>query len=129
MARFRVMTYDYVELRCRSWYSFGGGAASVAEVVTRAAEFGYPALGLADRANLCGALEFALACGQAGIQSIHGVSLPVAFGDLVLPVTLLAEPGTGCANVCRVTSLAYAAGGRVGVCGLASLSGLWGCGA
>ena len=106
------MTCDYVELRCRSWYSFGGGASSVVEMATRAAELGYPALGLADRGNLCGALEFALACEKAGIQAVHGVSLPVAFGARVLPVTLLAESGTGYANVCRVVSLAHVAGGR-----------------
>ena len=56
--------------------------------------------------------QFALACEKAGICAVHGVSLPVAFGDRVLPVTFLAESGAGYANVCRMLSLAYAAGGR-----------------
>ena len=74
------MSSDYIELRCRSWYSFGGGASSVAEVVSRAVGLGYPALGLADRANLCGSLEFAQACDAAGIRAIHGAALPVSSG-------------------------------------------------
>lgn len=80
-------------------------------MVTQVAELGYPALGMADRVNLCGALELAMACEKAGIRAVHGVSLPVTFRDRVLPVTFLTESGTGYANVCRMVSLAYAAGG------------------
>ena len=58
---------DYVELRSHSWYSFGAGASSTADLVERAAELGYPALGLSDTSNLCGALEFSQQCLAAGV--------------------------------------------------------------
>ena len=48
----------YVELRARSFYSFGEGASHVHELLKRACDLGYPALALTDT-NLCGALEFA----------------------------------------------------------------------
>ena len=50
---------DYVELRGHSWYSFGAGASAISELVGQAAALGYPALGLTNVSNLCGALEFA----------------------------------------------------------------------
>ena len=106
------MFSDYIELRCRSWYSFGGGASSVSEVVSRAASLGYPALGLADRANLCGSLEFAQACDAVGIRAIHGAALPVSSGGQAEVVTLLAESGPGYSNICRMVSLAHEMGGR-----------------
>ena len=49
------MTSAYAELRARSFYSFGAGASHVHELLTRAAEYGLPALALTDD-NLCGAL-------------------------------------------------------------------------
>ena len=53
------MSADFVELCAHSCFSFGAGASSVAELVARAADYGYPALGLTDVSNFCGALEFA----------------------------------------------------------------------
>ena len=55
------MSADFVELCAHSWFSFGAGAASVAELVMRAADCGYPAQGMTDVSNFCGAL--------AGIRS------------------------------------------------------------
>ena len=79
----------------------------------QAAALEYPTLGLTDVSNLCGALEFAQQGLAAGLQPITGVDLFLREGSgAVGPVTLLAETGAGYANLCRLTSLAYARGGR-----------------
>ena len=106
------MSADFVELCAHSWFSFGAGASSVAELVARAAECEYPALGLTDASNFCGALEFAQECRAAGIRPLTGVELPVREGDAIGPVTFLAETGAGYSNLCRLASLAHLAGGR-----------------
>ena len=68
---------DYVELRAHSWYSFGAGASSTAELVERAPGLDCPALGLTDTSNLCGALEFSQHCLAAGLHPILGADLMV----------------------------------------------------
>ena len=103
---------DYVELRGHSWYSFGAGASSTAELVERAAELEYPALGLTDASNLCGALEFSRQCRDAGVQHILGVDLTVRDPEGDGVVSLIAETGDGYANLCRLVSLAHVTGGR-----------------
>ena len=106
------MTTDYIELRAHSWYSFGAGASSTAELITAALAAGYPALGLTDVSNLCGALEFSEQCGAAGLHPIIGVDLVVREPEGVGPVTFIAETGAGYANVSRLVSLAHMTGGR-----------------
>ena len=109
----RERNLGYVELRAHSWYSFGAGASAVLELAARAAALDYPALGLTDVGNLCGSLEFAQQCRDAGLQAILGVDLNVRESDgAVGPVTLLAETGLGYANICRLVSLAHLRGGR-----------------
>ena len=103
---------DYVELRAHSWYSFGAGASSVAELVQRAAELDYPALGLTDVSNLCGALEFSQQCLDAGVHPIIGADLTVREPEGDGAVALIAETGEGYANLCRLVSLAHLTGGR-----------------
>ena len=103
---------DYVELRGHSWYSFGAGASSVAQMVQRVTELEYPALGLTDASNLCGALEFSRQCRNAGVQPILGVDLTVRDLDGDGVVSLIAETGDGYANLCRLASLAHVTGGR-----------------
>ena len=108
------MSADYVELRAHSWYSFGGGVPAPAVLAQHAASLEYPALGLTDAANLCGALEFAQACETAGVRPLFGVDLPVRDGDRAGPVTLLAADGDGYANICRLASLVHLTGGGAG---------------
>ena len=106
------MSADFVELCAHSWFSFGAGASSVAELVARTAEYEYPTLGLTDVSNFCGALEFAQECRAAGIQTPTGIELPVREGDVTGPVTFLAETGAGYSNLCRLAFLAHLTGGR-----------------
>ena len=106
------MTTDYIELRAHSWYSFGAGASSTADMVTRALAYGYPSLGLTDVSNLCGALEFSEQCRTAGLHPIIGADLMVREPEGPGPVTFIAETGEGYANLSRLISLAHMTGGR-----------------
>jgi error-prone DNA polymerase len=68
----------FVHLHVASGYSMQYGANHPADLVTRAAEHGMPALALTDRDGLYGAVKFALACRSAGVRPIFGVDLAVA---------------------------------------------------
>ena len=92
----------YVELHCKSFYSFGMGASHVHELLAAAKEYGYSAMALTDT-NLCGALEFARLANSLGIQ-------PVTGGELTLTdntrLVLLARTRKGYANLSRLFTLA-----------------------
>ena len=103
---------DYVELRGHSWYSFGAGASSTAELVECAACLEYPALGLTDASNLCGALEYSRQCLEAGVHPILGADLMVRDPEGDGIVSFIAETGDGYANLCRLVSLAHVTGSR-----------------
>jgi DNA polymerase-3 subunit alpha len=72
---------DFVHLRAHSAYSLSAGAIKVKELVGLAKRYAMPALALTDAGNLFGALEFAQAAGEAGIQPIIGCELGLRRGD------------------------------------------------
>ena len=61
---------DYVELRCRSAFSFLEAASNPEDLVEAAAELGHPALALADRGGLYGIPRFHQAARRAGIRRV-----------------------------------------------------------
>ena len=71
----------YAELHAHSSYSFLDGASLPEELATRAAEYGYEAFALTDHDNVCGAMEFAQACGGLGVRPIVGAELAVVADD------------------------------------------------
>jgi len=115
----------YVELHVHSGYSFLNGASHPEELVLRAMELAYPALALTDHNGLYGAMEFAKAARESGIQPITGAEITVRdFGVRVRPgsepvtqrphgppdrfhLTLLAETPAGYANLCRILTIAH----------------------
>ena len=94
----------YAELHLHTNYSFQEGASSIGEMVERAAALGYQTLALTDHDNLCGAVEFAEACHDAGIQPIIGCEVTMVGG---YHLTLLAETRQGYANLCWLISQAH----------------------
>ena len=96
------MTGGYVELHARSFYSFGMGASHVHELLSTAAELGYPALALTDT-NLCGALEFARLAGSLGTQPVTGGELTMLNDSRLV---LLAKTREGYANISQLFTLA-----------------------
>jgi error-prone DNA polymerase len=108
---------DYVELRCRSAFSFLAGASNPEDLVQRAAGLGYPTLALADRGGLYGAPRFHQAARAAGLRGIVGAELTLdgggrggAGGSLLL----LVESRRGYRNLSRLLTEAHASHARVG---------------
>src|SRR4051812_42660857 len=69
---------QYVELHCHSAFSMLDGAALPEMLVARAAELGYPALAITDHDELGGAVRFAQAADELGIDAIIGAELTVS---------------------------------------------------
>jgi error-prone DNA polymerase len=69
----------YVELRCRSAFSFLAGASSPEDLIARAAELDHGVLALGDRDGVYGAPRFHQAAKRAGVRAIVGCE--VTFGD------------------------------------------------
>jgi DNA polymerase III subunit alpha len=106
---------QFIHLRVRSAYSLLEGAIKAGKVATLAADAGMPAVGVADRANLFGALEFSEAAKGSGVQPIVACALPVTGigGKInerwarVPTVVLLVQNEAGWLNLCALSSSAY----------------------
>ena len=70
------MQSNYIELHCKSFYSFGLGASHLHEFISQAKQYGYTSLALTDT-NMCGSLEFAKLATNMGVHPITG-------GELIL---------------------------------------------
>src|SRR5205809_484086 len=101
---FRVPTIVYTELHCHSAFSFLDGASLPEQLALTASQLGLPALALTDHNGLYGAMAFAQAAKQLGLQAITGAELPLLDGS---HVTLLAETPEGYANLCRLITEAH----------------------
>ncbi|KQS56580.1 DNA polymerase III subunit alpha [Brevundimonas sp. Leaf363] len=105
----------FIHLRVRSAYSLLEGAIKAGKVGKMAADHGMPAVGVADRGNLFGALEFSQAARDAGVQPIIACALPVTgIGGRLAPrwarpstVVLIAQNEAGWLNLCALSSAAY----------------------
>src|SRR3990172_4983542 len=90
---------DYVELRCRSAFSFLAGASLPEDLVERAVALGHDTLALADRAGVYGAPRFFQAARKAGIRPLVGAEVPLTTGRTLW---LLVENRHGYRNLCRL---------------------------
>ncbi|MFL5612740.1 MAG: DNA polymerase III subunit alpha [Gemmatimonadaceae bacterium] len=99
MSRSRLPN-DYVELHCHSCFSLLDGAALPEVLAARAANLGLPALALTDHDELGGAVRFAQATSEVGIEGIIGAEITMTSG---LPhpthLVLLAETREGYGNL------------------------------
>ncbi|MBU1254706.1 MAG: PHP domain-containing protein, partial [Alphaproteobacteria bacterium] len=106
----------FVPLRVLSAYSMLEGAIEPKAMAKLAKERGFPAIALADRNGLYGAVMFAKACLDEGIQPIIGTLLGVArsredgsTGKQVDYLPLYAQDETGYDNLCHLVSKAHLA--------------------
>ena len=90
----------FAHLVTHSSYSLQEGLATPAELVQAARSHNMPALGLTDHRLLTGAVEFAHACKEAGVQPLLGLEIDLETGKL----PLLATNQQGWANLCRLSS-------------------------
>ena len=109
---------DFVHLKVRSAYSLTEGANKVDAIVSLAKANAMPAVGVTDRNNLFGALEFAQYAAKGGIQPIIGCELGIrreegtgnAPAGKIVPadwLTLLVQNETGYRNLMRLVSRAH----------------------
>src|SRR5947209_4679691 len=110
---------DFIHLRVHSAYSLSAGAIKIKELVQLCRAEAMPAAAITDSGNLFGALEFATACAESGIQPIIGVEIALADmaprrngngnGHAAEPdrVVLLVQSEAGYCNLMRLTSRAY----------------------
>ena len=71
----------FVHLKTKTIYSLLEGAIFSKALADQCRKFKMPAVGIADRANLFGALEFSEVLSDNGIQPIIGCQLPMSFKE------------------------------------------------
>jgi error-prone DNA polymerase len=98
---------DYVELRCRSAFSFLEGASNPEDLAERAAELGHRALALADRDGLYGAPRFHQAAEAAGLRGLVGADVTLAPGSGLPSLLLLCESQRGYRNLSRLLTIGH----------------------
>src|SRR5580692_8643054 len=97
------MASEYVELRCRSAFSFLDGASLPEDLVDAAARQEMETLALGDRDGVYGAPRFAAAARRAGIRPLFGADVTLEGGP---PLLLLVENAIGYKNLCRLLTRA-----------------------
>ncbi|AWM77534.1 DNA polymerase III subunit alpha [Phenylobacterium parvum] len=105
----------FIHLRVRSAYSLLEGATRADALGKLAAGQGMPAVAIADRANLFGALEFSVTAKDIGVQPIIGCALAVRGIGGRAPerwartptLVLLAQSETGYLNLSALSSMAF----------------------
>ena len=109
---------DFVHLRVHSAYSLAEGAIKTKELIKLCQKQAMPAVAVTDSGNMFGALEFALAAADAGVQPIIGCQLNLrraeakpgtAAGKPAPPdhLVLLVQNEAGYANLMRLVSKAF----------------------
>ena len=94
----------YVELRCKSAFSFLTASSDPEDLVDAAADLGMGALALADRDGLYGAPRFYQAAREAGIRPLVGADLTLDSGGSLL---VLVKSQRGYRNLCRLLTLGH----------------------
>jgi DNA polymerase III subunit alpha len=100
----------FVPLRVMSAYSLLEGAIEPKAMAKLAKERGFPAIAICDRNGLYGAVPFANACIDEGVQPVIGALLGIARddgGSQVDYLPVLAQDETGYQNLCHLVSSAH----------------------
>ncbi len=112
---------SWVPLHCHSQYSVLDASAPIEGIAKRAYELGMSACALTDHGNMYGAVEFALACKEAGVKPIIGCEAYVApksrHDKVRVPgqktanhLVLLAKNEVGYRNLCKLSSIGFLEG-------------------
>ena len=113
---------DFVHLRVRTAYSLLEGAVRLDRLVETCGAWRMPAVAIADRGNMFGALAFSAACRDAGVQPIIGCDLAIGTRSdqpgqqsrSASWLLLLAQDETGYRNLMALTSEAFIQDGAGG---------------
>ncbi len=101
----------FIHLHVHSAYSLAEGAIRVKDLIKRCKYNNMPAVAITDTNNLFGALEFAMAATDEGVQSIIGCQVTLEDGAQIV---LLVQSEEGYLNLSRLVSDGYmqGAGGK-----------------
>ncbi len=101
----------FIHLHVHSAYSLAEGAIQIKDLVKRCKYNDMPAVAVTDTNNLFGALEFAMAAADEGVQPIIGSQITMDDGAQIV---LLVQSKDGYLNLCKLVSDAYmqGAGGK-----------------
>ena len=100
---------DYVELRCRSAFSFLDGASLPEDLLAEGAAQGHDTLALADTNGIYGAPRFFGAARRAGLRALVGAELTLTGANTnTPPLLLLVESRAGYKNLCRLLTRVHA---------------------
>ena len=99
-----MSSLNYIPLRATSQYSLLEGAMQIENIVKKAINHKIPAVGLTDRNNLFGALEFSEKLIEKGIQPIIGCNLSFYNQKLDGSIVCLAKNEKGYKNLMKLSS-------------------------
>ena len=102
-----MRNFEYIPLRATSQYSLLEGAMKIENIANKAISHDIPAVGLTDRNNLFGALEFSEKMIEKGIQPIIGCNLSFSYKNIDGSLVLLAKNEEGYKNLIRLSSELY----------------------
>jgi len=91
--------YRYVELHCKTNFSFLEGASHPNELVTEAARFGYAGMAVTDRNSLAGVVRAHVAAKEAGLKLVIGAEVTLVDAS---PVLLWAMNRHGYGRLCQL---------------------------
>jgi error-prone DNA polymerase len=89
----------YVELHCKTNFSFLEGASHPQELVTEAARLGYAGISVTDRNSLAGAVRAHIAAKEVGLKLVVGAEITLVDAR---PVLLWAMNRTGYGRLCQL---------------------------
>lgn len=92
---------EYVELHCKSNFSFLEGASHADELVGRAAELGYSGLAITDRNSLAGIVRAHTAAQESGLPLVVGAELHPVDGP---PLVVWPSDRAAYGRLCRLIS-------------------------
>ncbi len=90
----------YVELHCKTNFSFLEGASHPNELVTEAARLGYAGMAITDRNSLAGVVRAHVAAKEVGLKLLIGAEITMV--DSSQPVLLWAMNRDGYGRLCRL---------------------------
>ena len=89
----------YVELHCKTNFSFLEGASHPSELVAQAASLGYAGMAVTDRNSLAGAVRAHVAAKEAGLKLVVGAEITLVDAS---PVLLWAMNRDGYGRLCQL---------------------------
>ncbi len=107
---------SFVHLHNHTQYSLLDGICRVDKMIALAKEYGMPAVAITDHGNLFGAIDFYRSARKSGIKPIIGIEAYIINGELNdersksnnrYHLILLAQNGTGYANLIKLSSKSY----------------------